>query len=120
MSQSNGLIKNKYITTYTNVDYINGYPAYQKCENTITFPSNYEATIGVYELNYEACCDLLLLTYGNNQTIQLEADFDDDDGTYIPDLKHLNSKANGSILSFTSDGNIQEAGYKVILTTYGN
>lgn len=79
--------------------------------------------IGVYEYSYEACCDFLYLTYGKNESIKLDGYFEEDDDNneiYTPNFQYLTSKANGSILSFTSDGNIQEAGYKVILTAYGN
>uniref|UniRef100_A0AC35FG14 CUB domain-containing protein n=1 Tax=Panagrolaimus sp. PS1159 TaxID=55785 RepID=A0AC35FG14_9BILA len=105
-------------TTYTNIDYYNGYPANQRCDNIIMFPPNYEAMIGVYEYNYEACCDIVSLTNDNNQSLTLKAIYDDDYNDYVPDFKYLTSKFNGSVLSFISDGSIQEAGYKIILTAY--
>uniref|UniRef100_A0AC34F055 CUB domain-containing protein n=1 Tax=Panagrolaimus sp. ES5 TaxID=591445 RepID=A0AC34F055_9BILA len=102
---------NNQSTTFTNIDYINGYPAYQRCENVITIPSNHQASISLQQNEYDADSDFVTLTYGNNTIIKW-------DGSLTPEIYTLTSAANGAKFAFNSDGNTNGAGYKAVFHTY--
>uniref|UniRef100_A0AC34FV73 CUB domain-containing protein n=1 Tax=Panagrolaimus sp. ES5 TaxID=591445 RepID=A0AC34FV73_9BILA len=102
------------ITTYSNIDYVNGYPPYQKCVNTLTISPNHEARLVVTEDDCEGIADKLTINYGKNSSNII---------TWTswkqPIEYKLTSDISGGALTFNSDGNTQGAGYRATFELYG-
>uniref|UniRef100_A0A914YXK4 CUB domain-containing protein n=1 Tax=Panagrolaimus superbus TaxID=310955 RepID=A0A914YXK4_9BILA len=101
-------------TIYTNADYVNGYPSYQKCISDVTVPVKHEARLYITEYNFEGISDTLILKYGNSQSIPLTWW----QSRKVPYFYKLTSDINAAHLAFASDGNTQGAGYTAYLETY--
>uniref|UniRef100_A0AC34FEM5 CUB domain-containing protein n=1 Tax=Panagrolaimus sp. ES5 TaxID=591445 RepID=A0AC34FEM5_9BILA len=101
------------ITTYSNIDYVNSYPKYQKCVNTLTIDPNHEARLSVLEYDYEGISDKLTLNHGQNSSKIITWKT-----LNQPIYYKLTSDISGGQLTFNSDGNTQGAGYRAILESY--
>uniref|UniRef100_A0A914PNR9 CUB domain-containing protein n=1 Tax=Panagrolaimus davidi TaxID=227884 RepID=A0A914PNR9_9BILA len=99
-------------TIFSNINYNNGYQAYQHCENSFSIPANHEASLVITQPYFEACCDKLSLKYGTNTTQITWTD----DGK--PNVYSFKPSVGEVKLLFDSDGNNQQAGYVAQVETY--
>uniref|UniRef100_A0AC35GFT4 CUB domain-containing protein n=1 Tax=Panagrolaimus sp. PS1159 TaxID=55785 RepID=A0AC35GFT4_9BILA len=103
------------ITTYSNIDYIKGYPPYQKCQSALTIPANHEARLSITEYDYEGISDKLTIDFGESSTTLITWTSNKQPISY-----KLTSDISGGQLTFNSDGNTEGAGYRADLELTAN
>uniref|UniRef100_A0AC35G6A5 CUB domain-containing protein n=1 Tax=Panagrolaimus sp. PS1159 TaxID=55785 RepID=A0AC35G6A5_9BILA len=92
--------------TVTNLDYVNGYNAFDSCKYTMSIPASKELLLHVDTSFIERNADTLDIYSGSSKIVLNNASY-----------YHLTSNYNGSIIQFSSDGNTQQAGFSLHYNT---